>query len=157
MKQMVIFVLAIGIVSVVNGQFMNCDWVLNRDCASYAGQPQECGTDGITYENICPFAKAHCNDNDLHILHHGACVGAEVSTTVSPGGTTVSSVLGQEAVLDFFCTQLSHRECDTDMDMICATDGFTYFNYCEYDKHRCTHRDVHVDHFGPCLSKRDGH
>ncbi|KAL4239075.1 hypothetical protein ACF0H5_003778 [Mactra antiquata] len=130
----------------VNGQFLNCNWVANLDCTTYS-EFKECGSDGITYDNRCYFAKQQCKDSDLRLLHDGACLPSEVSTTPAPGGGTD----GGEAVLDFFCTSLSHRDCGTEKNEVCGSDNWTYLNYCEYDKARCTHRNLHVKNFGPCV------
>ncbi|XP_052801414.1 agrin-like [Mya arenaria] len=133
---------------VAHGQVLSCQsFVLSLDCTTYSAM-QECGTNGITYANRCYFAKAQCNDSSLHILHDGPCTTAESSTTPSPG----SGVDGETAVLDFFCTALSHRDCPTDVKQVCGSDNWTYVNYCEYDKQRCTHRDLHIQNFGACAT-----
>ncbi|KAH3885568.1 agrin-like [Dreissena polymorpha] len=127
------------------GQVLSCDWVSNLDCTTYVSG-QECGTNGITYANRCYFAKAQCKDSSLHILHDGPCLPSESSTTPRPA----SGVNGNQAVLDFFCTALSHQNCPTETNQVCGSDNWTYQNYCEFDKERCTHRDLQVLYFGPC-------
>ncbi|KAK3606546.1 hypothetical protein CHS0354_041506 [Potamilus streckersoni] len=78
---------------------------------------------------VCTFAKAYCRDTTLHVAHDGPCSG-----TVKPTGTVISVstipplYTGSEAVLDFFCTFLSHESCTTATDEICGSDNVTYNN-----------------------------
>ncbi|XP_060555163.1 ovomucoid-like [Ruditapes philippinarum] len=138
---LLVFILA---ASSVSGQFLNCPWVNSLNCSAYDPQP-ECGTDGFTYVNRCFFAQQQCVHLELHILHDGACLPSESSTT--PAATTVS---GHDAVLDFFCTVISKQDCGTEDQPVCASDNWTYKNYCEYDKARCTHRNLMVLDYAPC-------
>ncbi|XP_060555154.1 follistatin-like isoform X3 [Ruditapes philippinarum] len=141
---LIVIAVLFGAFSVVNSQFLNCPWVNSLDCTTYTPSV-DCGSDGVTYPNRCYLAQQICVDNNLHILHEGACLSSEASTTPSP-----NFVHGNDAVLDFFCTTLSHQQCGPEIQEVCATDGRTYLNYCEYDKARCTHRNLKVKDFGPC-------
>ncbi|XP_045209817.1 ovomucoid-like [Mercenaria mercenaria] len=141
---MLVFTVFVLAISSVSGQFLNCPWVNSLDCTTYTPS-LECGTDGLTYDNRCYFAKQQCVDSNLHILHDGACLPSESSTTPEP-----NFVNGNDAVLDFFCTALSKENCGPEIQEVCATDNWTYRNYCEYDKAKCTHRNLKIKNFGPC-------
>ncbi|KAL4224144.1 SPARC-related modular calcium-binding protein 1 [Mactra antiquata] len=142
--------LAVLIASTV-GQHFNgghsswyCTTLGNEDCSTHE-LDERCGTDGRTYRNMCAMGQAHCADHSIDQQHTGACV--TITTTKSPQEV----VHGSAIVLDFQCVMLSHRDCyDTVNEKICGTDGRTYPTFCEYEKARCTHRDLHVAHLGDC-------
>ncbi|XP_046559844.1 follistatin-like [Haliotis rubra] len=113
--------------------YINCDKQHERE---------ECGTDGVTYRNLCAFTKAHCHGKDIDIAFRGKC-----DDRPATGG---QGITGEEAVLDYFCVELSHQSCPNDTETLCGTDGKTYANVCEYEKSKCTHRDLHVADFGAC-------
>ncbi|KAL3856215.1 hypothetical protein ACJMK2_010992 [Sinanodonta woodiana] len=92
---------------------------------------------------LCEFGKVHCNNTSIHIVSSGHC-------HTSPSMTLTPLLPGADAIQDFFCTQLSHINCPLTADQMCATDGKTYRNGCEYEKQRCTHRDLHLDYVGTC-------
>merc|ERR1711860_207031 len=152
-------ILIVGI-SAVSGQFLNCNWVSSLNCGKYGNQV-ECGTGYKDYQNRCFFAKAQCKNSDLHIYADGSCASAGYTpaagsvTTAKPaatGPTTTRSplFLGHNAVLDFFCLELQHEPCVDNTEQVCGTDGDTYASFCEFEKQRCTHRDLQVKHFGAC-------
>ncbi|KAL3856214.1 hypothetical protein ACJMK2_010991 [Sinanodonta woodiana] len=147
----VIIIMHLGFVS---GQFLYCNWVNGRNCTSYH-HSEICGTDGVSYPNMCFFAKSYCRDKNIHIRHEGHCNGADPD----PGQIAVTTVQpaifnGENAVQDFFCYQLSHVECGSHREELCASDHRTYINPCEYEKQRCTHQTLHVLYFGLCLVSR---
>ncbi|XP_060571721.1 agrin-like [Ruditapes philippinarum] len=124
-----------------------CGILFNEDCQHH-NLHEKCGTDGITYRNMCDLGKAHCRNNVTNQLHDGPCALGPTSTTRRPRR---SSLHGSEIVLDFQCVLLSHRDCQPAYnEKLCGTDGRTYRNFCEYEKARCTHRDLHVAKFGDC-------
>ncbi|KAL4239076.1 hypothetical protein ACF0H5_003779 [Mactra antiquata] len=125
---------------VFGATFYRCYWISQPsvDCSTFNADPS-CGTDLVTYPNKCEFSRAHCNDDTLGLLHYGACNSLD-GTTPSPG----NAVNGSEIVFDFMCTSLSHMNCPVGGDKVCGSDGRPYANYCEYEKAKCTHRDLHV-------------
>ncbi|KAL4224139.1 hypothetical protein ACF0H5_017592 [Mactra antiquata] len=124
-----------------------CNILGNEDCTSHHLDPR-CGTNGVTYRNMCALGQAHCVDHSINQQHDGSCVSM-LTTTRSPQQV----VHGSEIVLDFQCVMLSHRDCfDTINEVICGTDGITYPTFCEYEKARCTHRNLHVASLGHCAA-----
>ncbi|XP_069135440.1 tomoregulin-2-like [Argopecten irradians] len=147
---------------------ISCRYIEGRDCYRYGNSP-ECGTDGKTYRNRCDFSKAHCANKDLHVYAYAACEnitlpggspstqapGGGVVTTSAPASGTVATnspptIHGSEAVLDFICVEISHDKCGTEQEFICASDFKTYDNACEYQKAKCTHRELHVLTYRQC-------
>ncbi|KAK7088751.1 hypothetical protein V1264_022634 [Littorina saxatilis] len=55
-------------------------------------------------------------------------------------------------VLDYFCRELSHHPCTFPTRHICASDGRTYNNLCEYQKARCVFREINFVDFKPCAA-----
>lgn len=105
----------------------------------------------------CDFAKAHCENKDLSVANYGPCTSTAAGTTAVQSGTTQSGntqsattgpvvptssykpyvtaqptkdpvLAGSEAVLDFFCLELSHISCGTDVNPVCGSDKITYGN-----------------------------
>ncbi|KAL3856211.1 hypothetical protein ACJMK2_010988 [Sinanodonta woodiana] len=106
---------------------------------------------------LCYFAQAYCHDTYIHVTHAGPCVSVSGGGTTHPvdhvtdAATTKETLhYGPDAVLDFFCIHLSHENCTLFRDEICGSDNITYLNPCEFEKERCSHRDLHVMHFGIC-------
>ncbi|KAK6192454.1 hypothetical protein SNE40_003918 [Patella caerulea] len=121
-----------------------CRAILFRNCDL---QPEDlqCGTDGVTYDNKCDYTQARCEGIDTDIAHYGSCTTTSTNQTL-PGFN------GDQAVLDYLCVELSHEECPTTVDEVCASDNVTYQNLCEFEKQRCTHRSLHVKSNGACSS-----
>ncbi|KAL3856216.1 hypothetical protein ACJMK2_010993 [Sinanodonta woodiana] len=136
------------VIGALGQNIFSCSYIATLNCEDFKPNPQ-CGTDGKTYHNMCVFGKDQCSGLDVHIQHTGEC---HPSSTQPPSGVTTGpiSVAGSEAVLDFFCLELFHIDCPATVDRICGSNGRTYLNFCEYEKARCTHRDLHVLHYGPC-------
>ncbi|KAK6172747.1 hypothetical protein SNE40_016344 [Patella caerulea] len=128
----------------INGRLGShfCRVLLERDCNLFPEVP-ECGTDGVTYINQCDYTRARCQGVYTDIAHKGSCTPTSTNQTM-PGFN------GDQAALDYLCIQLSHEECPTTIDEVCATDDVTYQNMCEYEKQRCTHRNLHVKTTGVC-------
>ncbi|XP_046330536.1 serine protease inhibitor dipetalogastin-like [Haliotis rufescens] len=71
-----------------------------------------------------------------------------VTSTVLP--VTSTSGASAENVLDFLCIELSREDCVPELSEVCGSDGFTYRNYCEFQKARCMHRQLKMEHSGYC-------
>ncbi|XP_052802796.1 agrin-like [Mya arenaria] len=144
MKTEVALFCLFAVQGVFGATFYRCSWVTEAsvDCDTFQDDVT-CGTDGVTYRNKCEFSKAHCLNKALDLKHPGAC-------STAPGGTTVNPVAGGDVVFDFLCTSLSHKDCPTEVSKVCASDGRTYTNFCEYEKSKCTHRDLTLVTYGDC-------
>ncbi|XP_050409335.1 follistatin-related protein 3 [Patella vulgata] len=121
-----------------------CRILSNRDC-DLDPKDLQCGTDGVTYDNQCYYTKARCQGIHADIAHYGSC-------TPTSNNQTLPGFDGDQAVLDYLCVQLSHQECPTTVDEVCASDNVTYQNLCEFEKQRCTHRTLHIKSQGACSS-----
>ncbi|XP_067670698.1 serine protease inhibitor dipetalogastin-like [Haliotis asinina] len=71
-----------------------------------------------------------------------------VTSTLIPATST--NGVSVENVLDFLCIELSREECVPELNLVCGSDGFTYRNYCEFQKARCMHRKLEMLHNGSC-------
>ncbi|XP_060571720.1 serine protease inhibitor dipetalogastin-like [Ruditapes philippinarum] len=120
-----------------------CGILGNEDCMQHNVE-ERCGTNGVTYRNMCTLGKAHCADTSINQAGMGAC---NATATKSP-----AEVLhGSQVILDFECVMLSHKYCvPSATEKVCGTDARTYANFCEYEKAKCTHRDLHVAKLGDC-------
>ncbi|XP_067670700.1 follistatin-like [Haliotis asinina] len=121
----------------------SCSFINYINCEKRQ-EHEECGTDGVTYRNLCAFTKTRCNGKKIDIAFRGKC-----DNRPTTGG---QGITGEEAVLDFFCVELSHEKCPNETETLCGSDGKTYANACEYEKTKCTHRDLHIAAFGACSS-----
>ncbi|ESO97587.1 hypothetical protein LOTGIDRAFT_152676 [Lottia gigantea] len=120
-----------------------CSRALDKDCNNYS-KHEECGQNGITYRNRCEYTQARCQGTQTDIAHYGPCTAGSHTNNTIPGFD------GDQAALDFLCVQLSHETCPSTVDQVCASDNVTYQNLCEYEKQKCTHRDLHIQNSGVC-------
>ncbi|XP_045171155.1 serine protease inhibitor dipetalogastin-like isoform X2 [Mercenaria mercenaria] len=130
------------VVAQSNSTFYGCDFIQSFASCDRFITDSYCGTNIVTYNNRCEFTKAHCKDPSIDLLHVGDCSDLDIATA--------TPVPGNEVIVDFFCTSLSKTNCPTEIEKVCATDGRTYNNYCEYEKAKCTHRDIGVASYGDC-------
>ncbi|XP_068004208.1 double-headed protease inhibitor, submandibular gland-like [Melanerpes formicivorus] len=74
-----------------------------------------CGTDGVTYSNKCQFCSAVANGLSLNVRHQGTCSQSSSSQEID-------------------CSEfsLSNLVCPLSFDPLCASDGKTYGNQCQF-------------------------
>jgi hypothetical protein len=64
----------------------------------------------------------------------GGSGGTGTGTGTGTGGIQTGPVLtGPDAIFDFFCLELSHQPCHTDLETICGSDGNTYIKQCAFE------------------------
>ncbi|KAK7088749.1 ovomucoid-like [Littorina saxatilis] len=117
-----------------------CQLIKDYHCDFFNPDPR-CGTDGVTYSNMCQFSKAHCQVRELHVAHDGHCMTSGLGPGTLPGG---------QAVYDFFCKNLEHQQCGTDQEIVCGSDDVTYTNLCLFEKARCGNNSLTVASYLAC-------
>ncbi|XP_048767536.2 follistatin-like [Ostrea edulis] len=150
-------IIFVGFLGVCCGQYDTyyCKYLTNANCVTKP-EDLQCGTDGNTYYNDCDLSKAHCRDNSLHRKFKGPCPNSAATTTAKPGnvvtnGPTQKPMNGSEIAFNIFCLDLFHHDCTNEVpQVLCASNGQTYQNLCEYEKSKCTHRDLHIVKNAPC-------
>ncbi|XP_060556734.1 four-domain proteases inhibitor-like isoform X2 [Ruditapes philippinarum] len=50
-----------------------CESLLLMDCSTFRSSIKYCGTNGVTYTNVCHFEKARCSNHNLYLNHFGEC------------------------------------------------------------------------------------
>ncbi|XP_070206123.1 thrombin inhibitor rhodniin-like [Littorina saxatilis] len=104
------------------------------DCSVDPPSPV-CSSNGTTFPTRCSFAKAHCGDSNIHLVHEGDCLPAEI-----PHPDPVCT----ELLNNFVCPKANAAV------KVCATDEKTYPNLCEFEKARCTNQTLRMLKLGSC-------
>ncbi|EGZ08372.1 hypothetical protein PHYSODRAFT_526934, partial [Phytophthora sojae] len=65
-------VLASFLVDGISAEGIRCIAVGNVNCEN-PNLPKVCGSNGVTYENICYFNLANCDNKGMTVLHNGMC------------------------------------------------------------------------------------
>ncbi|GMF18463.1 unnamed protein product [Phytophthora fragariaefolia] len=89
-----------------------------------------CGTDEVTYGNLCKYLNAACRDMTLSLASTTACDGYDPSA-VKRGSTLFGTALSTS---EYSC----NNTCNNDRSEVCASDGLTYINPCQFNAARCT-------------------
>ncbi|RLN89847.1 hypothetical protein BBJ28_00004057 [Nothophytophthora sp. Chile5] len=110
-----------------------------------------CGTDGVTYHNFCLYRTAACNNNSLSLASTDPCPGYLPKTPETTGRSRPSS--GNEVALDIANASASScpSNCTNVYSPVCASDGQTYANSCQFSTARClAHGSLWVLDYKPC-------
>ncbi|XP_060565914.1 serine protease inhibitor dipetalogastin-like [Ruditapes philippinarum] len=144
-----------------------CQEIMTEDCTvSYIpGEKDEtvCGTDGVTYRNMCFFSQSRCNNKRIQMKHLGDCVITTTHPTTTGNfsflfkdlkkrdSTRVNIVSASQLcqnLLSLDCMAYNH-EGGRD-ETTCGTDNVTYRNYCYYSQARCKDDTLDLKAMGNC-------
>ncbi|XP_063584887.1 agrin-like isoform X3 [Penaeus indicus] len=102
------------------------------DMLCYTNYDPVCGSDGVTYSNLCNLEVADClSDGDITLAYEGECKGR--------------------------VTEPCGYGCPEDYDPVCGSDGVTYSNLCELERENCkTDEEITVAYGGACREPLKG-
>ncbi|CAH1798785.1 unnamed protein product [Owenia fusiformis] len=108
-----------------------------------------CGTDGDIYFNECQLNKTNCRkDARTNIANKGPCVTATCNDFKCKAFEQCELKDGAPV-----CT--CDFQCDDNQELLCGTDGQTYFNTCNLGKINCNQGQNSTElHKGPCRVSR---
>jgi len=109
-----------------------CDTVVSKLDCSIDPPRMICGTDGVTYNTSCNFAKIHCQNPDIHIKFEGECMPSD-----SP---------------EEICGDLTQYQCNRGdkPERVCDNEGKTYDSFCEFYQSKCNNPQLKLTALGPC-------
>ncbi|XP_017782605.1 PREDICTED: serine protease inhibitor dipetalogastin-like [Nicrophorus vespilloides] len=132
-----------------------------------------CGSDGITYGNLCGLKCKQRTDSALTLAYHGECKTVVEKRSEEPCNCTseYSPVCGTDAntynnLCMFVCARkndpslflLYHgickkgekpvQMCTLEYFLICGSDGRTYTNRCEYEFNTRINKDLYIAKYG---------
>ena len=138
-----------------------------------------CGTDGVTYGNLCQLNAVACQaKSNVVVAHEGVCQAAVCKTacqfSYSPVCGTDGVTYGNRCQLESTaCLQKSgvvvshvgecvHAQlapsavackvaCQRNYEPVCGSDGSTFSNRCQLEAFACTKRlNIQIAHLGAC-------
>ncbi|CAI9741045.1 ovomucoid-like [Octopus vulgaris] len=118
--------------------FQSCSYLRDLDCTN-AASAVICGTNHVTYNSNCDFAKAHCRDRTLYVKHRGECTG-KPELNINP----------HKIAFEVFCQAFLTESCGNEEEIVCSSDLKTYRNLCEFEKSKCLNRLLKLHHIGHC-------
>ncbi|XP_052238356.1 uncharacterized protein LOC127849640 isoform X2 [Dreissena polymorpha] len=156
-----------------------CPAIIDLDCAYHHVVSDEhlCDTHGQTHNTYCEFAKARCREVihpyqhpvALNLAYEGECTGVPTTftatekpasdqtthenlpmTTITEEPKKKSTTSVHTVLQNVFCQQLRYVSCNSDYDIVCASDKRYYFNRCELAKVQCKERSLYEADFTRC-------
>eukprot|EP00644_Phytophthora_capsici_P009108 jgi/Phyca11/102379/e_gw1.6.420.1 len=75
MKFAIVPVLASLLIASTSAEGFSCARVPFITCNDIDGTagPKVCASNGVTYDNICYFNRANCDNKGMRVLHNGMC------------------------------------------------------------------------------------
>ncbi|XP_063584897.1 four-domain proteases inhibitor-like isoform X2 [Penaeus indicus] len=129
-----------------------------------------CGSDGVTYPNLCNLLAADClSENNITLAHPGECqapcdvgcpynydpvCGSDGVTYPNLCSLQVVDCLSDEDLTLAYpgeCKENCDLACPANYDPVCGSDGVTYSNLCNLQVADCiSDEDLTLAHTGPC-------
>jgi len=105
-----------------------------------------CGTDGMTYTNMCLLnLEQKCSNGAVTLAHEGNCV-----TDNTEFSNNIKDI--NEVMVEVTC----EKACRRNMDPVCASDWKTYSNKCMFEVENCKHDNVmHLVSEGSCPKQQE--
>ncbi|XP_018333493.1 agrin isoform X1 [Agrilus planipennis] len=108
-----------------------------------------CGSDGITYGNICKLKLESCKQQqEIRVMYTAPCDGCESRKCDFYSMCVPNEDIGTQCVCPTSCTDAKLLK-----GPVCGNDGVTYVNECEMRMISCkTQQLISVSYRGPCNS-----
>ncbi|XP_053387490.1 agrin-like [Mercenaria mercenaria] len=116
----------------LNSSIGSCPDFCQRKSAVNCGtqSDQVCGSNGVTYANMCEFSKAVCDNDALREVKRGPCPQIATPTTTA------------DPIVEAFCSAKNTIVCGTELAAVCSSDRQFYLNKCEFSKAYCNDRKL---------------
>ena len=104
-----------------------------------------CGSDNVTYGSDCELENAVCTSTELFKVYDGPCQG-DIFGGICRYRQKISHDFESFHIPD--CPQI----CTAEYDPVCASNGITYSNECNFKAEKCQsgQEDLEILHDGQC-------
>nr|ACL36282.1 Kazal-type serine proteinase inhibitor 3 [Penaeus chinensis] len=149
------------------------------DMLCYTNYDPVCGSDGVTYSNLCNLEVADClSDEDITLAYEGECKGRVKENCDNGCPDNYDPVCGSNGVTYPNLCHLERENCLSDeeitvayegecedcafgcpdnYDPVCGSDGVTYSNLCELERANClSDEEITVAYEGECKNCDSG-
>nr|ACL36281.1 Kazal-type serine proteinase inhibitor 2 [Penaeus chinensis] len=149
------------------------------DMLCYTNYDPVCGSDGVTYSNLCNLEVADClSDEDITLAYEGECKGRVKENCDNGCPDNYDPVCGSNGVTYPNSCHLERENCLSDeeitvayegecedcafgcpdnYDPVCGSDGVTYSNLCELERANClSDEEITVAYEGECKNCDSG-
>ncbi|XP_052061599.1 uncharacterized protein LOC127701650 [Mytilus californianus] len=153
-----------------------CREIILLDCSQLTVDTDEtvCDSNGNSYINFCAFDQARCKDKRIQIDADFGCLTTpnkmssttyvamttkraipttttqkQTTTTTAPMPTTTPKPT-RDQLGQLFCDNKDIVTCSYDPTKVCASNGVTHKNNCEFQKAQCDNIWLSIIHTGSC-------